>query len=168
ISITDGQIYVETDLFYQGIRPAVNVGLSVSRVGSAAQTKAIKKVAGQLRLDLAQFRALAAFTQFASDLDPKTKAQIDRGQRLTEILKQKQYEPMSMEHQAMILYAATNGYLDDVAVDDVKDWENKFHKYLDIQCKDLVAAIGDKKELNEALETELKKAIEDFKKGYGK
>ncbi|HEX9504350.1 MAG TPA: F0F1 ATP synthase subunit alpha [Patescibacteria group bacterium] len=167
ISITDGQIYVETDLFYQGIRPAVNVGLSVSRVGSSAQTKAIKKVAGKLRLDLAQFRALAAFAQFASDLDPQTKARIDRGLRLTEILKQKQYEPMSMEHQVVILYPAINGYLDDVAVEDVKDWEDKFHKYLDVQKKDLIKAIAEKKELTEEIESSLKKAIEEFKKSYG-
>ncbi len=168
ISITDGQIYVETDLFYQGIRPAVNVGLSVSRVGSSAQTKAIKKVAGRLRLDLAQFRALAAFAQFASDLDPQTKARIDRGLRITEILKQKQYEPMSMEHQVTVLYASINGYLDDLAVDEVKDWEEKFHKYLDIQKKNLVKSIADKKELTEEIESELKKSIEDFKKSYGK
>jgi F-type H+/Na+-transporting ATPase subunit alpha len=168
ISITDGQIYVETDLFYQGIRPAVNVGLSVSRVGSSAQTKATKKVAGRLRLDLAQFRALAAFAQFASDLDPQTKARIDRGMRITEILKQKQYEPMSMEHQVVVLYAAINGYLDDLAVDQVKDWEEKFHKYLDIQKKSLVQKLGEKKELTEEIEPELKKAIDEFKKGYGK
>ncbi|OGE74118.1 MAG: F0F1 ATP synthase subunit alpha [Candidatus Doudnabacteria bacterium RIFCSPLOWO2_02_FULL_42_9] len=167
ISITDGQIYLETDLFYQGIRPAVNVGLSVSRVGSSAQTKAIKKVAGKLRLDLAQFRALAAFAQFASDLDPQTKARIDRGMRLTEILKQKQYEPMSMEHQAIILYAAINGFLDDVEVEKVKDWENKFHKFLDIQKKDVVKALADKKEITEDIEVKLKQSIEDFKKSYG-
>src|SRR5258708_200730 len=167
ISITDGQIYVETDLFYQGIRPAVNVGLSVSRVGSSAQTKAIKKVAGKLRLDLAQFRALAAFAQFASDLDPQTKARIDRGLRLPEILKQKQNEPMSMEHQVVILNPAINGYLDDVAVEDVKEWEDKFHKYLDVQKKDLIKAIAEKKELTEEIESSLKKAIEEFKKSYG-
>jgi F-type H+/Na+-transporting ATPase subunit alpha len=166
ISITDGQIFLETDLFYQGIRPAVNVGLSVSRVGSAAQTKAIKKVAGQLRLDLAQFRALAAFVQFASDLDPQTKARIDRGLRLTEILKQKQYDPMSMEHQFAVLYAATRGHLDDVAVEQVKDWEADFHKFLNIQKKDLVKNIADKKELTEEIETELKKVIEEFKKSH--
>ncbi len=166
ISITDGQIFLETDLFYQGIRPAVNVGLSVSRVGSAAQTKATKKVAGQLRLDLAQFRALAAFVQFASDLDPQTKARIDRGLRLTEVLKQKQYDPMSMEHQFAVLYAATRGHLDDVAVEQVRDWETDFHKFLDIQKKDLVKKIADKKELTEEIETELKKAIEEFKKSH--
>jgi F-type H+-transporting ATPase subunit alpha len=166
ISITDGQIFLETDLFYQGIRPAVNVGLSVSRVGSAAQIKAIKKVAGKLRLDLAQFRALAAFAQFASDLDPQTKARIDRGMRMTEILKQGQYEPMGVEHQVAILYAATNGHLDDVPVEKVKDWENNFHKFLDIQKKDLMKAILEKHELNEEIEPKLKSAIEEFKKSY--
>jgi F-type H+-transporting ATPase subunit alpha len=168
ISITDGQIFLETDLFYQGIRPAVNVGFSVSRVGSTAQIKAMKKVAGKLRLDLAQFRALAAFAQFASDLDPETKKRIDLGQRLTEILKQNQYEPMSVEHQVAILYAAINGYLNDVEVADVKDWENKFHKYLDIQKKDLMNKIAEKKELTDEIESELKRLIEDFKKSYGK
>ena len=166
ISITDGQIFLETDLFYQGIRPALNVGFSVSRVGSAAQIKAIKKVAGKLRLDLAQFRALAAFAQFASDLDPQTKARIDRGMRLTEVLKQGQYEPMAVEHQAVILYVATNGYLDGLSVDEVKDWENNFHKFLDIQKKDLMKAIAADKELNEKNESELKMAIEEFNKGY--
>jgi len=164
ISITDGQIFLETDLFYQGIRPAVNVGLSVSRVGSSAQIKAIKKVAGKLRLDLAQFRALAAFAQLASDLDPQTKARIDRGLRMTEILKQGQYEPMAVEHQVAILYAAINGYLDDVEVSKVREWENKFHKYLDIQKKDLVKAIATEKEINDKIEGELKAALEEFKK----
>ncbi len=166
ISITDGQIFLETDLFYLGIRPAVNVGLSVSRVGSYAQTKAIKKVAGKLRLDLAQFRALAAFAQFASDLDPKTKAQIDRGLRLTEILKQKQYEPMAMENQVAIMYAAINGYLDDIEVDKIRDFESKFQKFLNIQKKDLVKTIADKKELTDDTEAKLKTAIEEFKKSY--
>ncbi len=166
ISITDGQIFLETDLFYQGIRPALNVGLSVSRVGSNAQIKAIKKVAGKLRLDLAQFRALAAFAQFASDLDPQTRARLELGQRLTEILKQGQYEPMAVEHQVAILYAAINGYLDDLAVDKVKDWENSFHKFLDIQKKDLLKEIVEKKELTEEIESKLKKAIDEFKKGY--
>lgn len=166
ISITDGQIYLETDLFYQGIRPAVNVGLSVSRVGSAAQIKAIKKVAGKLRLDLAQYRALAAFAQFASDLDPQTRARLELGQRMTEVLKQGQYEPMAVEHQAAVLYAGINGYLDDIAVEQVKDWENKFHKFLDIQKKDLLRSIASEKELTEKIESQLKGAIEEFKKSY--
>lgn len=167
ISITDGQIYLESDLFYQGIRPAVNVGLSVSRVGSSAQIKAIKKVAGKLRLDLAQYRALAAFAQFASDLDPQTRARLELGQRMSEILKQGQYEPMAVEHQAAILYAGVNGYLNDVAVEQVKDWENNFHKFLDIQKKDLLKAIATEKELNEKIESQLKQAIEEFKKSNG-
>ncbi|MEJ0021156.1 MAG: F0F1 ATP synthase subunit alpha [Candidatus Doudnabacteria bacterium] len=167
ISITDGQIYLETDLFYQGIRPAVNVGLSVSRVGSAAQIKAIKKVAGKLRLDLAQYRAFAAFAQFASDLDPQTRARIELGLRMTEILKQDQYQPMPVEHQVAVLYAGVNGLLDDVPVDKVKDWETNFHKFLDIQKKDLLRSIATEKELNEKSETQLKKAIEEFKKSYG-
>ncbi len=166
ISITDGQIFLETDLFYQGIRPAVNVGLSVSRVGSSAQTKAIKKVAGQLRLDLAQFRALAAFAQFASDLDPQTKARIDRGLRITEILKQKQYEPMATEHQVAILYAAINGFLDDLPVEKVKDFEYNFHKYLDIQQKEMMKNLAEKKELTEDIEAKLKQSIVEFKKSY--
>lgn len=166
ISITDGQIFLETDLFYQGIRPALNVGLSVSRVGSSAQIKAIKKVAGKLRLDLAQFRELAAFAQFASDLDAKTRSQIERGRRITEILKQDQYQPMPVEHQVAILYAVINGFLDEVPVEKVKDWENKFHQYLDVQKKSLLTAVATEKELNEKLENELKRAIEEFKKGY--
>jgi F-type H+-transporting ATPase subunit alpha len=165
ISITDGQIYLETDLFYQGIRPALNVGLSVSRVGSAAQTKAIKKVAGKLRLDLAQFRALAAFAQFASDLDPQTKARIELGSRITEILKQDQFQPMSVSHQVAVLYAVTNGHLDDVTVENVKDWESKFLKFLDIQFKSLVDKIPNIKDFAE-IEEDLKRAITDFKKSY--
>jgi len=167
ISITDGQIYLESDLFYQGIRPAVNVGLSVSRVGSDAQIKAIKKVAGKLRLDLAQYRALAAFAQFASDLDPQTRARLELGQRMTEVLKQGQYEPMAVEHQVAILYAGTKGYLDDVPVEQVKDWENNFHKFLAIQKKDLLKSIATEKELNEKIDAQLKQAIEEFKKSYG-
>jgi F-type H+/Na+-transporting ATPase subunit alpha len=165
ISITDGQIYLETDLFYQGIRPALNVGLSVSRVGSSAQTKAIKKVAGKLRLDLAQFRALAAFAQFASDLDPQTKARIELGRRITEILKQDQFQPVPVGHQVAVLYAVTNGYLDDVEVEKVKDWENKFTKFLDIQYKSLVEKTLSIKEFSD-IEDELKNAITEFKKSY--
>ncbi len=166
ISITDGQIFLETDLFYQGIRPALNVGISVSRVGSAAQIKAIKKVAGKLRLDHAQYRELAAFAQFASDLDPQTKARLERGMRITEILKQDQFEPMEVAQQAAIIYAATNGYLDDVPVASIRDFEEKFHKYLQIQKKNLIQSIATEKDLNEKIEAELKSAIEDFKKGF--
>lgn len=166
ISITDGQIYLEGDLFYQGVRPAVNVGLSVSRVGSAAQTKAMKKVAGKIRLELAQYRELAAFAQFSSDLDETTKKQIERGKRLVEVLKQDQFSPMSMEHQVAIIYAAINSYLDDVAVEKIKDFENQFHSYLDASFGGLMKKLGEQKELTAEIEQELKKAIEDFKKTY--
>ncbi|MBI3952852.1 MAG: F0F1 ATP synthase subunit alpha [Candidatus Doudnabacteria bacterium] len=164
ISITDGQIFLESDLFYQGIRPALNVGISVSRVGSAAQVKSYKKVAGKLRLDLAQFRELAAFAQFASDLDPQTKARIDRGQRITEVLKQEQYVPMPAGNQVAIIYAVTNGYLDDVAVDKVKDWESKFHKFLNVQFKNVIDKVVTAKDFEKEIEADLKKAIEEFKK----
>lgn len=164
ISITDGQIYLETDLFYRGVRPALNVGLSVSRVGGAAQTKIMKKVAGKLRLQLAQFRELEAFAQFATDLDPQTRQQIERGRRTVEVLKQKQYDTMDVAHQVCILYAVTNGYLDDVPAVDVGEWEQKFHKYLGSAQKKLLAAIHDKKELTEDIEKDIKKAIEEFKK----
>jgi F-type H+-transporting ATPase subunit alpha len=163
ISITDGQIYLETDLFYKGIRPALNVGLSVSRVGSAAQTKAMKKVAGRLRLDLAQFRELEAFAQFASDLDEATRKQIERGRRLTEVLKQGQYVPMPMENQVAILYAGINGYLDDVAVEKLKEWEDKLHVYLKSESTGVLAEIAKKKELTPEIEEKLKTAITDFK-----
>ncbi|MFZ5364222.1 MAG: F0F1 ATP synthase subunit alpha, partial [Patescibacteria group bacterium] len=163
ISITDGQIYLESDLFYKGIRPALNVGLSVSRVGSAAQTKAMKKVAGRLRLDLAQFRELEAFAQFASDLDESTKRQIERGKRLTEILKQDQYVPMSVENQVAILYAGTNGHLDDAPVEKVKEWEDKFHTYMKSEPGGSLEEIAEKKELTPEIEEKLKTAIMDFK-----
>ncbi len=165
ISITDGQIYLETDLFYQGIRPALNVGISVSRVGSAAQTKAIKKVAGKLRLDMAQFRELAANAQFASDLDPQTKSRIDLGRRITEVLKQNQYQPMSVAHQTAIVYAVTNGYLNDVPVEKVKDYESKFHRFLDVQFKSLLEKIPEIKDFAE-IAPDLKKAIEEFNQTY--
>lgn len=166
ISITDGQIYLETDLFYKGIRPALNVGLSVSRVGSAAQTKAMKKVAGKLRLDLAQFRELEAFAQFGSDLDENTRRQIERGRRTVEILKQDQYEPMPMPNQVSILYALTNGFLDDVEVENVKIWENDFQKYMKSTKKDVLDLIAEKKELSEEVVTALEKAIKEFKETY--
>jgi F-type H+-transporting ATPase subunit alpha len=141
ISITDGQIYLEPDLFNAGIRPALNVGISVSRVGGAAQTQGMKQVAGTLKLDLAQFRDLAAFAQFGSDLDKATKTKIDRGMRQQEILKQKQYQPMPVEHQIMIIYAASKGYLDNVPVEKVQEWENQFHRYMDATYGELVASI---------------------------
>jgi F-type H+/Na+-transporting ATPase subunit alpha len=165
ISITDGQIFLETDLFYQGIRPALNVGLSVSRVGSSAQTKGIKKVAGKLRLDLAQFRALAAFAQFASDLDPQTKSRIELGRRITEILKQDQFQPVPVGHQVAIIYAVTNGYLNDVEVENVRDWESKFTKFLDVQYKSMVEKTPTIKDFAE-IEPNLKKAITEFKQSY--
>ncbi|MDP4000856.1 MAG: F0F1 ATP synthase subunit alpha [bacterium] len=166
ISITDGQIYLESDLFYQGIRPALNVGLSVSRVGSAAQIKSLKKVAGKLRLDLAQFRELAAFAQFASDLDPQTRARIELGKRITEVLKQDQYQPMSVEHQVAIIYAVTQGYLNDVSIENIKDWETKFHQYLDLQHKKLLSSIVSAKDFEKEVEGDLKKAIIEFQKTY--
>jgi len=163
ISITDGQIYLESDLFYRGIRPALNVGLSVSRVGSAAQIKAIKKVAGKLRLDLAQFRELEAFAQFASDLEEGTRKQIERGRRLTEILKQGQYEPMPVEEQVAILYAGVNGLLDDVAADKVKKFETELLKYLRANSQEVLATIKTSGDLDAKTEEKLKKAITDFR-----
>ncbi len=167
ISITDGQIYLETDLFNAGIRPAINVGISVSRVGGDAQTKAMKQVAGRLRLDLAQFRELAAFAQFSSDLDKTTQAQLERGQRLTEILKQPQYEPMSMEHQVMAIYAGTRGFIDHVPVNQVKAWENDFHRFMDTQYPDVGEAIAREKVLTPEIEARLREAIEAFNRTWG-
>lgn len=165
ISITDGQIYLEADLFYAGTRPALNVGLSVSRVGGKAQVSAMKQVAGKLRLDLAQYRELAAFAQFGtSDLDRATLARLQRGQRITEVLKQPQYEPMPWENQVMIIYAVTNGYLDDVPVDKVKDFENNFHRFMDSSHPEIGRAIAGEKKLSPATEESLKAATQEFKK----
>ncbi|MCD6149491.1 F0F1 ATP synthase subunit alpha [bacterium] len=166
ISITDGQIYLESDLFYKGIRPALNVGLSVSRVGSAAQIKAMKKVAGKLRLDLAQFRELEAFAQFGSDLDEKTRKQIERGKRTVEVLKQAQYEPISVENQVAVLYALTQGYIDDVKAEKVSDWERDFHKYLKSTHKETLDLIKKEQDLTDKVVKKLKKAIEGFKEIY--
>ena len=167
ISITDGQIYVETDLFNAGIRPALNVGLSVSRVGSAAQTKAMKQVAGRLRLELAQYRELAAFAQFGTtELDKSTRAQLERGQRLTEILKQSQYVPMSLEKQVMILYAAINGYLDDVVTDKVTAFETDFHRFMEANHPGIGERIAGEKEITTDIEEALKAAITEFKQGF--
>ena len=168
ISITDGQIFLETDLFNAGVRPAMNVGISVSRVGSSAQTRAMKQVAGTLRLDLAQFRELAAFAQFSSDLDKATKSRIDRGQRLTEVLKQPQYQPVPVEKQVMIIYAATNGYLDDVAVEQVTAWESEFYRYMDANHPEIGAAIVEhsvkgKEKMSDDLLKQLRAAIEEYK-----
>jgi F-type H+-transporting ATPase subunit alpha len=163
ISITDGQIYLETDLFYRGIRPALNVGLSVSRVGSAAQTKAMKKVAGKLRLELAQFRELEAFAQFATDLDERTRSQIERGRRLTEILKQPQYQPLPFEEQVASIYAVTNGYLDAVEVKDVRAWEEKFLAYMRSSGARALEMLREKRELSDEVAAALKEKIEAFK-----
>ncbi len=163
ISITDGQIYLEPELFYAGIRPALNVGLSVSRVGSAAQTKAMKKVAGKLRLDLAQYRELAAFVQFGAELDKATQERIERGKRITEILKQKQYVPMAWEKQVAVIYAGVNGYLDEIPVDRIQEFENKFLEYLENMHGDLLKAIHSSKELSEKDEERLKSIIIEFK-----
>jgi F-type H+-transporting ATPase subunit alpha len=166
ISITDGQIYLETDLFNAGIRPALNVGLSVSRVGSAAQTKAMKQVAGRLRLDLAQYRELAAFAQFGtSELDKATRAQLERGQRVTEVLKQLQYSPMSVEKQVMILYAAINGFLDDVPGDKVGAFEANFHRFMEANHPEIGKKIAKQKEITPEIEEKLKAVIPEFKKG---
>ncbi len=166
ISITDGQIYLEADLFYKGIRPALNVGISVSRVGSSAQIKAMKKVAGKLRLDIAQFRELETFAQFGSDLDEKTRQKIERGKRTVEILKQDQYDTMPVENQVAIIYAVTNGYLDDVETEKVSEWEKNFHKYLRSNQKELLNSISGKKELTDEIVKKLEKGIEDFKEIY--
>ena len=166
ISITDGQIYLETDLFNAGIRPALNVGLSVSRVGSAAQTKAMKQVAGRLRLELAQYRELAAFAQFGtSELDKSTRAQLERGQRITEILKQPQYVPMPLEKQVMILYVAINGYLDDIPMDKVTAFEANFHRSMEANHPEIGQSIASKKEISAETEEKLKAAILEFKQG---
>ena len=151
ISITDGQIYLETDLFYQGVRPAISVGLSVSRVGSAAQVKAMKQVAGQLKGDLAQFRELAAFAQFGSDLDAKTQAQIDRGKRIMEIFKQPQYNPIPVEVQVAVIWAVQNGYVDQVPVERVKEFQTKLTEFLTTRKVELLAKIEKEKTLSDAL-----------------
>ena len=168
ISITDGQIYLESDLFFAGVRPAVNVGLSVSRVGGAAQTKGMKSVAGKLRLDLAQFRALQAFAQFSSDLDPETRSQIERGRRITEILKQLPYSPVSLDKQIVILWVGTNGYLDEIEVEKVKEFEGKYIAFLNLRNKKLMSEIAEKKELDEKMVKELEKTTKEFLNTYGK
>ncbi len=166
ISITDGQIFLETDLFYKGIRPAVNVGSSVSRVGSNAQIKAMKKVAGTLKLDLAQYRELEAFSQFGSDLDESTKKQLDRGKRAVEVLKQLQYAPVKMEHQVVVLYALTKGLMDDVAVEKIKEFEKKLIDYTERNAKIFYKEVKEKKMWSEKGEAELQKAIGDFKNNF--
>jgi len=162
ISITDGQIFLEPDLFYSGVRPAVNVGISVSRVGGSAQIKAMKKVAGRLRLDLAQYRELEAFAQFGSDLDAATQRQLGRGQRTVEMLKQPQYRPVPVEKQVAVIYAVTNGHLDAVPVEQVREWEAGFLDFLDAQAPDLLEGFRTQKALTDGLEARLKEALADF------
>jgi F-type H+-transporting ATPase subunit alpha len=166
ISITDGQIYLETDLFYQGIRPAISVGLSVSRVGSAAQTKAMKQVAGRLKGDLAQFRELAAFAQFGSDLDAKTQGQIDRGKRIMEIFKQPQYNPIAAEIQVAVLWAVQNGYVDKVPVERVKEYQAKLTEFLLTRKTELLAKIAKQGALNDGLIAELKSTTDEFQQTW--
>ncbi|HEY3082898.1 MAG TPA: F0F1 ATP synthase subunit alpha [Chloroflexota bacterium] len=163
ISITDGQIYMESDLFYAGIRPAINVGLSVSRVGSAAQRRAMKQVAGRMKLEYAQYRELAAFAQFGSELDAATRRTLDRGARITEVFKQPQYRPLPMEKQVAILFVVTNGFLDDVPVEKVQPFESEFHKFMDSNYPQWLEAVRTKQALDDELIATLRKAIEEFK-----
>jgi len=164
ISITDGQIFLETDLFHSGFRPAINAGISVSRVGGSAQIKAMKQVAGRLRLDLAQYRELQAFAQFGSDLDKATKAQLNRGARLMELLKQGQYKPLTVEKQVVIIYAGTTGHLDDLPLDQVPAFEQALYEHLDARGGGLLAKISQKKSLDAELMEALKTAVAEFKK----
>jgi F-type H+-transporting ATPase subunit alpha len=164
ISITDGQIFLESDLFFSGVRPAINVGISVSRVGGSAQIKAMRSVAGRLRLDLAQYRELEAFAAFASDLDAATKRQLDRGARTVEVLKQGQYRPMAAEQQVMIIYAVTNGFIDDVPVAKVREWEAGFLAYMAAKFPQVGDAIRKEKVLSKETEATLKQAIDAYKK----
>ena len=166
ISITDGQIYLETDLFYQGVRPAISVGLSVSRVGSAAQIKAMKQVSGRIKGDLAQFRELAAFAQFGSDLDAKTQALLERGKRIVELFKQNQYNPLAVEVQVLVLWSMQNNFLDDVAVEKVKDFQAKLVDFVLTRKAEVLAKIRNEKAISDALAAELKTAIAEFKQSY--
>lgn len=166
ISITDGQIYLEADLFNANTRPAVNVGISVSRVGSSAQTRAMRQVAGRLRIDLSQYQALEAFASFGgAELDKATQDQLNRGRRIVEILKQPVFSPMSIEKQVVTLYAVINGYLDDIPVDKIRTFETDFHRYLEASNADLLSTIATKKELTKETEEALKKAIQQYKQG---
>ena len=166
ISITDGQIYLETDLFNSGVRPAVNVGLSVSRVGGSAQIKAMRQVAGTLKLELAQFRELAAFAQFGSDLDKATQAQLNRGQRLTEILKQSQYQPLPFEKQIAVIHAGTSGALDDLPVEQCREFEKGLYDYIETMNPGVLKAIAEKKILDDALKADLSKVIGEYKQKF--
>ena len=162
ISITDGQIFLETDLFHQGIRPAINVGNSVSRVGGAAQVRAMRQVAGRLRLDLAQFRELAAFAQFGSDLDKATQDQLNRGRRLVEVLKQGQYQPLTVERQVLMIFAGTNGYLDAVAEDDVAAYEQELYQFIDVRHAELLKRLTELKKLDDQLKADVTSAVKEF------
>jgi len=163
ISITDGQIFLETDLFYSGVRPAINVGLSVSRVGGSAQVKAMKQVAGTLRLALAQFREMAAFAQFGSDLDAATQRQLNRGARLVEILKQGQYQPLPVERQVIAIYAANNGYVDDYETTAVQRYESEMLTFMESKHAGILSDLAEKKAIDEDLEGRIKAALEEFK-----
>jgi F-type H+/Na+-transporting ATPase subunit alpha len=166
ISITDGQIYLESDLFYSGVRPAINVGLSVSRVGGAAQVKAMKQVAGTLRLNLAQYREMAAFAQFGSDLDKATQMQLARGERLVEILKQPQYRPIPFEKQVLIIFAANNGYVDDFPVAALARYEMELSSFFDLRKADVLKEIREKKAIDDGLRGKIVAALDEFKKEF--
>jgi len=167
ISITDGQIFLESDLFFAGVRPAINAGISVSRVGGSAQIKAMKAAAGRLRLDLAQFRELEAFSAFASDLDAATRKQLERGARVVEVLKQGQYQPMPVEQQVMIIFAVTNGFIDDVPVAKVREWERGIHAYMEESFPQVGEAIRSSKQITKETEADLRHGIETYKKSNG-
>jgi F-type H+-transporting ATPase subunit alpha len=162
ISITDGQVYLEPSLFFSGVRPAINVGLSVSRVGGAAQVKAMKQVAGMLRLELAQYRELAAFAQFGSELDKATQQQLNRGMRLVEILKQPQYQPLPMERQISIIYAGTRGFLDKYPVDVLQEYEQQFYTFMESKYKEIFMEIREKREISPDLDERMKAALTEF------
>jgi F-type H+-transporting ATPase subunit alpha len=162
ISITDGQIFLESDLFHQGVRPAINVGNSVSRVGGSAQVKAMRQVAGTLRLDMAQYRELASFAQFGSDLDKATQAQLNRGKRLVEILKQPQYEPIAVEKQVLLIFAGTNGYLDPVPVESIAEYEQELYRFFDSRKPAILRTIAEKKQMDDALKAEVAAALKEF------
>jgi F-type H+-transporting ATPase subunit alpha len=164
ISITDGQIFLETELFNQGIRPAVNVGLSVSRVGSAAQTKAMKKVAGSIKLELAQYREMAAFAQFGSDLDASTQKLLNRGSKLTELLKQNQYSPMTIAEQVVSIFTGVNGYLDDLELNQIRDFEKDLFELIKSSHSDIIESINSSGDLNDDTSSKLTSIIEEFKK----
>ena len=166
ISITDGQIYLETDLFYSGVRPAINVGLSVSRVGGNAQIKAMKQVAGGLRLDLAQFREMAAFAQFGSDLDVATQRQIARGSRLVEMLKQGQYQPMPVEKQVFIIYAGTNGFVDQVAPENLQRYQNELFEFVESRHPDLLPAIVEKQQIDDDIKEKVEAVLQEFSQRF--